>query len=148
MLQVAYFSTAAVPQSADVLQRILIISRANNLLNQISGLLVAGGNRYLQVFEGPREPTEKLRAAIRADQRHCAVARLLYREVEERAFKRWNMAFQRDDRLADFDSFPQTLRLLTAQVEDRALRRQIELFARSFILTPADRASTPWGSAA
>ena len=148
MLQIAYFSTATTPQSAEVLHRILVISRAHNLLNRISGLLVAGGNRYMQVFEGPREPTEKLWAAIRADQRHCAVARLLYRKVDERAFKSWSMAFRREDRIAEFDSFPQTLHFLTSQVEDVALRRQIELFARSFITGPANEGASLWGSAA
>ncbi|MEO7635550.1 MAG: BLUF domain-containing protein [Sphingomicrobium sp.] len=148
MLQIAYFSTATVPQTADVLHRILVISRANNLADRITGLLVAGGNRYMQVIEGPRAPMEKLWATIRADQRHCAVARLLYRDIDERAFKSWSMAFRREDRIAEFDSFPQTLRFLTSQVEDGALRSQIELFARSFILSPANETVTPWGSAA
>ena len=148
MLQIAYFSTATTAQSAEVLQRIQVISRAHNLLNRITGLLVASGNRYMQVIEGPRAPVEKLWATIRADQRHCAVARLLYREIDERAFKSWSMASRREDRIAEFDSFPQTLRFLTSQIDDGALRNQIELFARSFITGPANEGATPWGSAA
>ena len=54
MHQIAYFSTAAEPQEAALIQAILATSRANNLRDDISGLLVAGGNRYLQVIEGPR----------------------------------------------------------------------------------------------
>ena len=58
MHQIAFFSTAAEPQEAALIQAILATSRANNLRDDISGLLVAGGNRYLQVIEGPRLPPD------------------------------------------------------------------------------------------
>ena len=146
--QIAYFSTATSRQFAHVLHPLLVVSRANNLANGITGLLVAGGNRYMQVFEGPPEPTATLWAAIRADQRHCAVASLVDRPTEERSFRNWSMAFRQEERLGEFDSFPQTLHFLTRQIEDIPLRRQIELFARSFIADPANEEATPWGSVA
>ena len=58
------------------------------------------------------------------------------------------MAFRREPALGHFDSFPQTLRYLTQQISDSSLRRQIELFARTFIAVPGDRASTPWDKVA
>ena len=57
------------------------------------------------------------------------------------------MAYRREPALGQFDSFPQTLRYLTEQVADAALRRQIEHFARTFIASPRDR-ETPWGRVA
>ena len=147
MLQIAYFSTATVRQSAEVLHDILTGSRRRNARDDISGLLVAGGNRYMQVIEGPEREMEALWTAIRADQRHCAVAELLRRPTETRSFEGWNMAFRREERLGAFDSFPQTLKFLTREVEDQALRRQIELFARSFISPPSNDDPTPWGLA-
>ena len=147
MIQIAYFSTATTRQSAEVLHDILTGSRRRNGRDDITGLLVAGGNRYMQVIEGPEREMEALWTAIRADQRHCAVARLLKRPAETRSFEGWNMAFRREERLSDFDSFPQTLKFLTRQVDDEALRRQIELFARSFIITPSNDDLTPWGLA-
>ncbi len=147
MLQIAYFSTASTPQNAEVLHTILQVARSRNARDGITGLLVAGGNRYMQVIEGPRLEMEALWASIRADQRHCAVAQLLKRTVLERAFGDWSMAFSREERLGDYDSFPQTLKFLTRQVRDQALRRQIELFARSFIARPADHEATVWGLA-
>lgn len=54
MIQIAYFSTAAVPQTPELIHNILAVSRANNARDDISGLLVAGGGRYMQVIEGSR----------------------------------------------------------------------------------------------
>lgn len=150
MLQIAYFSTASVPQSADVLHNILTVARIRNARDGISGVLVAGGNRYMQVIEGPTLHMTALWAEIRADQRHCAVTQLFKRTVMQPSFDNWSMAFRRDERIGEFDSFPQTLKYLTKHVDDLALRRQIEFFARSFIAPRvAEPAPTPtaWGLA-
>ena len=148
MRQIAYFSTAAEPQSAPLVHHILLASRTNNGRDGITGLLVAGGNRYLQVIEGDTRPLRALYATIRNDRRHLAVTTLLDRPILERAFADWSMAYRREPELGQFDSFPQTLRYLTQEVSDSALRRQIELFARTFIAVPGDRLSTPWDKVA
>ncbi len=147
MLQLAYFSTASAPQSADVLDDIQAVSSRNNARGGISGLLVAGGNRYMQVIEGPNREIGTLWTAIRADQRHCAVTELLRRPISERAFGKWSMAFNHENRLGEFDSFPKTLKFLSRQIEEQALRRQIEYFARSFIQPQANDDGTAWGLA-
>ena len=147
MLQIGYFSTAAEPQSDAVLHDILTKSRNRNHRDGISGILVAGGNRYMQVIEGPAMAMNALWAEIRADQRHCAVTQLLKRPVLAPSFDKWSMAFRRDDRIGEFDSFPQTLKYLTRHVDDVPLRRQIEFFARSFIAPRTEPAPTAWGLA-
>ncbi|MEO6582089.1 MAG: BLUF domain-containing protein, partial [Sphingomicrobium sp.] len=136
MFQIAYFSTAAEPQEAPLIQAILKTSRANNLRDDISGLLIAGGNRYLQVIEGSRRAMEALYANIRADPRHLAVTTLVERTTVARCFDGWSMAFRREPGLGEFDSFPEVLRSLTEQVEDVRLRGQIRLFAKTFIAAP------------
>ncbi len=146
MRQIAYFSTAAVPQTSELVHDILVTSRINNRRDQISGLLVAGGNRYMQVIEGPSEKVERLYAAIRRDRRHLAVSTLHNRLVLARAFEGWSMAYRREPAMGHFDSFPQTLRYLTQQVGDQALRGKIELFARTFISAPT--APTLWDRSA
>ena len=147
MRQIAYFSTASVPQTPESVHAILATSRINNRLHSITGLLVAGGNRYLQVIEGDRVPVERLYANIRRDQRHLAIATLIDRPIMNRAFADWSMAYRREPELGHFDSFPQILRYLTQQVADTALRRQIEHFARTFIASPG-ASETPWGRVA
>ena len=147
MRQIAYFSTAAEPQTSTLIHDILLTSRTNNRRDNISGLLVAGGNRYMQVIEGPGTALTPLYAAIRADRRHLAVATLLDRSVVERSFGDWSMAYRRERAIGEFDTFPQTLRFLVQNVDDKALRRQIELFARTFIAAP-EATATPWDTTA
>ena len=147
MRQITYFSTAAVPQTPECAHAILVSSRINNRLHSITGLLVAGGNRYMQVIEGERSVFDRLFAAIRRDERHLAITILLDRPIMTRTFADWSMAYRREPALGHFDSFPQTLRYLTQQVADTALRRQIEHFARTFIASPGER-ETPWGRVA
>ena len=144
MYQIAYFSTAAVPQLAPLIHDILITSRVNNLRADISGLLVAGGNRYLQVIEGPRRQMETLYANIRGDDRHLAVTTLVQRVTTARCFAGWAMAFRREPALDEFDSFPAVLRYLTEQVTDLHLRGQIRSFAKSFIAPPLAAAPELW----
>ena len=148
MRQVAYFSTAAEHQTTELVRAILVTSRIHNRRNAISGLLVAGGNRYLQVIEGEDEVVGPLYSAIRRDRRHLGITTLLDRSIQERSFADWTMAYRREPALGHFDSFPQTLRYLTQQVADPSLRRRIELFARTFIALPRERAPTPWDKVA
>jgi hypothetical protein len=54
--QIGYFSTAAGPQVPTVVHDILTVARRVNRSMGVTGLLVAGSNRYLQVIEGPILP--------------------------------------------------------------------------------------------
>jgi hypothetical protein len=144
MLQIAYFSTATDRQDPELINGILSVARARNARDDISGLLVAGGNRYMQVIEGPRRPMLDLWNSIRADSRHCAVTELVNRRVLKRCFQGWSMAFRREPKLGDLDTFPQTLRYLVQNVDDSRLRGQIELFARTFIASEASVGPNPW----
>ncbi|MEO7276832.1 MAG: BLUF domain-containing protein [Sphingomicrobium sp.] len=144
MLQIAYFSSATEPQTSRLIHDILTVARAANQRDDISGLLVAGGGRYMQVIEGPGVEMKELWRKIRADTRHYAVTELVNRRVLKRCFDGWDMAFRREPRLGDIDTFPDTLRFLVREVEDKRLRGQIEIFARSFILHPAGERTTPW----
>ena len=148
MRQIAYFSTAAEPQTDALVHAILVTSRIHNRCNGISGLLVAGGNRFLQVLEGDKNVVDPLYAAIRRDPRHLAITTLLDRPILARSFADWTMAYRREPALGQFDSFPQTLRYMTQQVTDSGLRRQIEMFARTFIAVPGDRTATVWDKVA
>ena len=144
MRQIVYFSTSAIAQTHDVVEDILVTSRANNRRDQITGLLVAGGNRYMQIIEGPRANVDRLYRAIRADDRHLAVSTLLSRVIYARSFDGWSMAFRRQPEFAEFDRFPDMVRLLTEQLPDSRLRSQIRNFAGLFIAAPAPHEPLPW----
>jgi hypothetical protein len=79
---------------------------------------------------------QTLYAAIRADDRHIAVTTLVERTTLKRCFEGWTMAYRREPALDQFDSFPAILRHLTDEVEDKRLRGQIRLFAKTFIAAP------------
>ena len=53
MLRLLYISTARHPHNREEIEVILRISRRNNLAADVTGLLVAGARRFLQVLEGP-----------------------------------------------------------------------------------------------
>ncbi|MEO7564300.1 MAG: BLUF domain-containing protein [Sphingomicrobium sp.] len=144
MLQIAYFSTASASQDAKTVNSVLISSRCNNRRDEITGLLVAGGNRYLQVIEGPSAAMKRLYATIRCDRRHLALTTLVEQTTHQRCFEGWSMAFRREPALGQFDSFPEIVRYLTEQVEDRRLRGQIRNFARIFIAQPPAVGAIPW----
>jgi hypothetical protein len=134
MLQLAYFSTAAVEQDATTVHYILVTARVNNRRDEISGLLVAGVNRYMQVIEGPSYAVEILYGKIRKEQRHLGVTTFLTRHVLKRSFEGWSMAFRREPALGHFDSFPDVLRQLTREIPDTELKQQIRHFAQLMII--------------
>ena len=131
MLQIGYFSTANGPQDAVAVHRILTASRQANALNFITGLLVAGGGRYLQVIEGPDRAVETLFRNIETDDRHMALASFCLRKISERSFKSWSMAFRRQTAVGEPNSFLDVLGALTTDIVDTDLKRQINYFAQA-----------------
>lgn len=130
MLQIGYFSTARGYQDAAVVHRILTASRRANSLSFITGLLVVGGERYLQVIEGPDQAVETLYRKIEADDRHMAVASFCRRQISERSFRSWSMAFRRQTAVGEPNSFFDVVGGITRDVTDSTLKGQINCFAQ------------------
>lgn len=137
MRQIGYFSTATGSQDAKSVHHILVAARRDNNRDSITGLLVAGGGRYLQVIEGPRDSVEALYARIQADRRHIAVATFLNRTIDVRIFGGWSMAFRRQTADAEANSFVDVLNALTAGIADTGLKRQIRYFAHATMIERA-----------
>lgn len=93
--QLIYISTARAPKlSTDEVSAILAVSRANNLRDDLTGLLIVGGRRFLQVLEGPGDRLHRTYERIKNDPRHFAMVELGRRQVAERAFGQWAMGFE------------------------------------------------------
>jgi hypothetical protein len=133
MLQIGYFSTAVLQQDATVVHNILTTARRNNRHDQITGLLVAGSNRYLQVIEGPDRSVQALYNKIVADDRHRGVAQFSRKHITQRDFGSWAMAFRRPDVSDECNTFREWLEALTSVVPDAQLKHQIAFFARAMI---------------
>jgi len=144
MRQIAYFSTAAEPQTSELMHEVLVTSRAHNQAHEITGLLVAGGNRYMQVFEGPKDAVEQLYSNIRKDRRHLAISTIADRRIFRRSFDGWSMAFRREPALGEFDRFPDVVRFLTERIDDDVLRNEVRRFSAVFIAGPPNDVAAPW----
>ncbi len=93
LLQILYISTVSPAETVD-LASILAISRRNNRAQDITGLLMFNGKRFLQVLEGPTAAVEDTFERIRRDTRHRAHVMLSRRAVERREFGDWSMAYR------------------------------------------------------
>jgi len=77
-----------------MLNGILMDARRCNERDDITGALIARGDLYLQLLEGPQEKVLAAYHRIIDDDRHVEVTPLVQREVEARMFPGWAM---RDD---------------------------------------------------
>ncbi|WP_265570904.1 BLUF domain-containing protein [Sphingomicrobium nitratireducens] len=135
MLQLLYISTARVPMDDAALTVLLGEARINNRRDEVTGLLIAAGRRFLQMLEGEAVDVERVFARIQRDPRHHALVLLSRREVEERSFGDWDMAFARapggiDLGGANAQLLPEAVAAALEGVDDRMLRAEMEGFAR------------------
>ncbi|QDZ06869.1 BLUF domain-containing protein [Sphingomonas panacisoli] len=131
MIRLLYISTARERHSPAILEDILRMSRRNNTAANVTGLLIAGGNRFLQVLEGPEQSVQSTYDRICQDVRHRAPVVLKREPIKERAFGSWSMGFQ-----AGGPTLPPTagisdqLAALMEPIEDPTLRAYFEGFVR------------------
>jgi len=93
MIQLVYASAAAAPLSSSALETLLIKARARNAALDVTGILLHVDGSFLQVLEGRPEAVLALFAKIKQDRRHGRVLTLLIREITQRNFGDWSMAF-------------------------------------------------------
>lgn len=129
MLRLIYISTSRQVIDTAELDRILTISRRNNAAVGVTGLLIAGSRRFLQVLEGPADAVETTFQRIGRDPRHFAVVTLRREAVAVRAFPDWTMGYQRAGTLAGQASLPAIVDALTADIADLTIRAYFTGFA-------------------
>jgi len=132
MQRILYISTARDGVDEAALDGILRSSRRNNAAVGVTGLLVVGGRRFLQVLEGPEEAVASVFERISRDPRHFAVVRLSRKTIETRAFGEWAMGY-RSARKIDDDGQKRDLRAivehLVEPIDDVVLRAEFTEFA-------------------
>jgi hypothetical protein len=131
MLQIVYISTARRPFTDAELEELLAVSRRNNRLVGVTGLLVAGGRRFLQAIEGPESSVAATMARIAADPRHFAIVELNRCSIAQRVFGEWEMAFQKGGEGAGAGSgATASLSELLKPIDDKTLMAQFAGFAQ------------------
>ncbi|TMH74421.1 MAG: BLUF domain-containing protein [Betaproteobacteria bacterium] len=91
LVRLLYASRAAEPVPDGLVETIMQQARRNNPELGITGVLCHGGDVFLQVLEGGREPVNTLYNRIACDRRHRRVTLLDYEEILERRFSGWTM---------------------------------------------------------
>jgi hypothetical protein len=76
---------------AELVRTVLVKSIHNNRLAAVTGFLVAGEGRFLQLLEGPVAEVQATFERIRRDERHFDVSVISHGVVERRLFRDWNM---------------------------------------------------------
>ncbi len=129
LTRLVYISTTRQPVTDAECRAILEVSRRNNLAAGITGLLVVGGNRFLQLLEGPTEAVEERFDVIHRDPRHFAVVQLDRREVEARQCPDWAMGYVQGGPYRDGQALEDIVAALVAPMEDKYLQAQFTGFA-------------------
>lgn len=126
MEQLLYISTSRSEGPSLVeIESILSASRRNNRRDGLSGLLIVGGRRFLQVLEGPAEQLADAYARIKRDPRHFAIVELSRRTVERASFPDWYMGYE-----AGGGDLSEMVYQLTSLVDDASLQAHLRGFAQ------------------
>lgn len=94
MHRIVYLSLATVPLTPEQLALLLAQARQHNAELDVTGVLLYGNERFLQVLEGEKQAVQGLYESIRRDPRHQNLITYVDAPATQRAFPEWGMAFQ------------------------------------------------------
>lgn len=78
-------------RSAQTLSNIIITSIENNILKNITGILIRTDNYYIQAIEGSTSNIDELYSNIIKDERHTDTVIKYKSEIDKRIFEDWSM---------------------------------------------------------
>ena len=128
--QLTYISSARPTLMLADVEAILETSRRRNAADDVSGLLIFDGKRFLQALEGPLETVEGTFSRIALDTRHRALVRLSSRHVETREFGNWSMACQIVGPVMGKGDIVGHVDAMTESIEDPNVKAMLRSFAR------------------
>lgn len=128
--QLIYISTARPSLMLSDVEAILEASRRRNGRDNISGLLIFDGKRFLQALEGPIEAVETAFSRIALDPRHRAMVKLSSRGVETREFGQWSMASHIVGPVIGGGDLVAQVDAMTEGLTDKNVRETLRSFAR------------------
>lgn len=92
MHMLVYVSEYIAEQPIDlVIENIVTVSKKQNSLHQITGVLFYHHNKFLQILEGEQLQIQQLMKNIKHDNRHTNVDVFIDQPVSNRSFPDWNM---------------------------------------------------------
>jgi len=130
LLQLVYISSTRQPITESTCADVLAVSRTNNAMYGITGLLVAGQRRFLQALEGPTDAVRSTYARIVKDPRHYACVLLSEHYLDQRQFGDWSMGYVAGGSdLSDEQHLADVVTKLVDPIDDASLRAQFIGFA-------------------
>lgn len=93
MLSLIYVSSSVREMNPEELMDILKVSRENNVVSDVTGLLLYKGGNFMQALEGPDDVVLALYEKIKKDPRHKDVSIISTEQIQKRQFSAWEMAF-------------------------------------------------------
>jgi hypothetical protein len=94
MHHIIYLSWASAPLTDDQLQELLCVARRRNKQLNVTGIMIYGNERFMQVLEGEEATVRALYEHIKRDARHHHITAYADKPIAHRAFAEWAMAFQ------------------------------------------------------
>ncbi|XGC81488.1 BLUF domain-containing protein [Bdellovibrio bacteriovorus] len=97
VFHLVYISEAVEDISYSDIHDILNVSRKNNAMENITGILIFREGYFFQVLEGPEAAVRKVLGKIIIDDRNYNLRVLLETSDHSRLFENWSMAFYDGD---------------------------------------------------
>lgn len=94
MHYIMYLSAAVQWPTESDLTDILSVSRVNNKRQNITGVLLYGEGKFIQVLEGDKMLLQETLDRISNDNRHKGITHIASGRQEERNFSEWSMGFK------------------------------------------------------
>jgi hypothetical protein len=126
MKRLLYISTARQVIGTAELETLLQKARRANAAAGVTGILAAGGRRFLQLLEGPVDAVDAIFARIERDPRHFAIVTLSQKDIDRRQTGDWSMAFHD---LEGGRDLPCIMDGLIAEISDPAIAAEFRQFA-------------------
>lgn len=94
MYHLVYYSSATRAFDDLALTELLIKSRGNNNVANVTGMLLYKDGNFMQILEGEEAVVHKLYQTIEQDSRHKDIVVVINEPVADREFSDWSMAFR------------------------------------------------------
>jgi hypothetical protein len=131
LIRIVYVSHEVRPLSTADLDALLEVSRRNNALLGVTGMLLYRDGDFMQVLEGEEDAVREIYRSIVADRRHSGILVLDDTPVPDREFAGWWMGFRR---LESSDIPPGFIDFFDREIDPETVARGGDaiLFLRSF----------------
>jgi hypothetical protein len=112
------------------IQDILVLARANNAREKVTGALLYAMSCFAQILEGPEEAVERIFARLERDSRHHDIVVLMKAPITARRFPGWSMAFTSAGDMEQ-DLMPAAFRQAFARPDETAALELLNLIENS-----------------